>query len=160
MNAHRKALRIIGGVFVAYALLVAPHEGEFWPFSIYPMFSQAGDPWTRALVREVPTDLPDSSRWKVTSLDDLPGKPFPLAPNGVFQNDLANYVSKTRDWDHSRLRGIRTMFSADTLQTRQLLVMRVQGALSSGDSVAVTATPFILLSSDSTWLNPELPTSL
>lgn len=36
---------------VVYGLLVAIHLGEFWPFSIYPMFSQTGNPWTGAAER-------------------------------------------------------------------------------------------------------------
>jgi hypothetical protein len=51
-------MKVIGIILLIYAVLVASHEGEFWPFSIYPMFSQAGNPWTRAMVIDV-TDLPD-----------------------------------------------------------------------------------------------------
>ena len=54
MTFRRKALRITLGTLIVYALLVATHLGEFWPFSIYPMFSQAGNPWSRAVVREMP----------------------------------------------------------------------------------------------------------
>ena len=47
--------------------LLPSHEGEFWPFSIYPMFSQAGNPWTRAMVLDV-TTTPDAELWEKQSL--------------------------------------------------------------------------------------------
>lgn len=70
MRFPKRALHIVGGVLVVYALLVATHLGEFWPFSIYPMFSQAGTPWTRAVVRELPSQTdPDtlSMDWRSCS---------------------------------------------------------------------------------------------
>src|SRR5690625_1138715 len=64
MNAQQasKALKILGVLFLVHAILVSTHEGEFWPFSIYPMFSQAGNPWARAMVLDV-TDLEESELW-------------------------------------------------------------------------------------------------
>src|SRR5690625_7490964 len=57
-----KALKILGVLFLVHAILVSTHEGEFWPFSIYTMFSQAGNPWERAMVLDV-TDLEVSVLW-------------------------------------------------------------------------------------------------
>ena len=53
MNFIQKSVRITLISFIIYGALVATHEGEYWPFSIYPMFSKAGNPWTRAIVRDV-----------------------------------------------------------------------------------------------------------
>jgi hypothetical protein len=147
------ALRLIGIVLAAYALLVATHRGEFWPFSIYPMFSQAGTPWTRSLVHEVPDDT--SFSWTAKRLGNLPGEPFPVAPRGINQNDVANYVSKTDTWTRKRLQGLRSIFAASYDFRDPLLVMRVRGRLVE-DSVAVTATPLILFSDRKTALHPSL----
>jgi len=156
MHFPRYALRIIGGVFVAYALLVATHLGEFWPFSIYPMFSQAGNPWTRAVVRELPSQAdPDTLSWEAVSLKDLPGTPYPLAPKGINQNDVANYVSKTDRWTDARVRGLRSLFTKGRTLSAPLLVFRVRGELEA-DTVAVTATPVLLFEPDTTRLHPSL----
>lgn len=157
MSPPQKSLRLLFGTLAVYAVLCATHLGEFWPFSIYPMFSQAGHPWTRALVREVPPDLPDSLLWQPASLQALPGRPFALQGRGIAQNDVANYVSKTKEWDATRLRGLQALFTADSLRNRRLLVVKMQGSLSeAGGSVAVTAMPFLLMTPDSVYLNPAV----
>lgn len=151
-------MRVLGVVLACYALLVATHEGEFWPFSIYPMFSQAGHPWERTLVRELPPGE-EAARpvWETASLGALPGEAFPLVPEGLFQNDLANYVSKTDVWNAQRIRGLRGFFREpmEAEPDSRLLVMRVRGRL-AGDSVTVAAMPFALLSADTTRFNPRL----
>lgn len=159
MSLSRRSLRILAGVFVLYALLTATHEGEFWPFSIYPMFSQAGNPWTRAVVREVPTDDPAAIDWTAASLDRMPGEAFPLERYGIFQNDLANYVSKSTSWDEAHLKGVRAMFEGHFPDEGGLLVMRVRGALTegaAGDSVAITAEPFLFISADTSLASPQV----
>lgn len=161
MDLFRRSMRVLGIVLVCYTLLVATHKGEFWPFSIYPMFSQAGRPWTRALVRAVPPSTSNAeaaqAMWETASLEDLPGEAFPLLPHGTFQNDLSNYVSKTEVWDARRIRGLRGFFNKpmEEKPAHRLLVMRVRGRL-AGDSVAVVATPLALLSADTTRFNPHL----
>lgn len=155
MNLHRKSMQILGGVLLVYALLVATHLGEFWPFSIYPMFSQAGNPWTRAVVREMPSDLdPDTLSWREVSLESLPGTAYPVEPRGINQNDVANYVSKTEEWTEERIQGLRSLFTKNRPLPSPLLVMRVRGEM-DGDSVAVSATPVMLFAPDSTVLHPS-----
>lgn len=156
MNLYRKSLRLIGSLFVVYALLVSTHRGEFWPFSIYPMFSQAGNPWTRSLVREMPrgTDrIPEDT----VSLSELPGTPFPVAPEGINQNDVANYVSKTETWSAGRVEGLRSLFTKNRSLEKPLLIYRVRGKLIN-DSVQVRAAPVLFLAPDSTYLHPSLDT--
>lgn len=154
MQFPQKSLRIIGGILLLYALLVASHRGEFWPFSIYPMFSQAGHPWTRSLVRELPSQTdPDTLSWEAVSLQNMPGSDYPLVPRGINQNDVANYVSKTEKWTRRRIQGLRSPFTKNRTLSTSLLVFRVRGKLMS-DSVAVTATPVLLISPDTTHLNP------
>ncbi|MDZ4701437.1 MAG: hypothetical protein SH809_17120 [Rhodothermales bacterium] len=149
-----RARRLLGGTIVVYALLVATHLGEFWPFSIYPMFSQGGRTWTRAIVRDV-SAVPDSLLWHTVSIDDLPGEAFPINPTGVNQNDVANFVAKSSTWNADRVAALRTIFGEAT-QERSLLVMRVQGRLVDQDEVEVHYTPFILLAPDTTRFNLSL----
>lgn len=143
--------------FLAYALLVATNLGEFWPFSIFPMFSQGGIPWSRAVVRDV-SDDPESVRWGRITAAELPGDAYPLLEHGVNPIDLANFVSKTRSWHEERVDGLRRMFGEDELARRRVLVVRADGEL-IGDSVAVTFVPYALMLSDTTLLHPDLPRS-
>jgi hypothetical protein len=146
---------LILGTLVVYTLLVATHLGEFWPFSIYPMFSQGGRTWSRALVRDVSALPPDAVWDGLTSFEALPGAPYPLDPTGINQNDLANFVSKSRSWSPSRVAAIKRVFGNE-LQDHRLLVMRVEGRIDQADTVALSFTPFILLTPDSAYFNPNL----
>lgn len=150
----RRARTLLIGTLVVYALLVATHRGEFWPFSIYPMFSQAGNPWSRAVVRDV-SDEALPARWDTVSREDLPGEPFALRPNGVDNIDLANFVSKTEEWTPKRIQGLRSLF-ASHLMERELLVMRVNGRMTEDDSVVVEYVPYVHMTPDSTALRPGL----
>jgi len=152
----RRAGRLLVGTLLVYALLVATHKGEFWPFSIYPMFSQAGNSWSRAVVRDVSGDSA-SVEWSSVSREHLPGRPFALRPHGVNNIDLANFVSKTETWTPRRVNGLRSLF-ADDLTDHTLLVMRVNGEMNEGDSVVVNFVPYVYLEADSTAVAPFLPT--
>ena len=154
MPFRRRALRIILGTLLVYALLVATHLGEFWPFSIYPMFSQAGNPWTRAVVREMPPDT-EAVPWDTLAFADLPGAPHPLVPQGINQNDVANYVSKTKTWTPRRQQGLRNLFAKSRQLDQPLLVLKVGSAL-VGDSVAIQAMPVMFITPDSLALHPDL----
>ncbi len=155
---HQKALHIIIGTIALSALLVSTHLGEFWPFSIYPMFSRGGHPWVRSVVRDVSgTDA--APLW--ATLDDpsdLVGNPYPLEPAGINQNDIANFVSKSDRWDAGRIGAMRKVFGK-TLNDRSLLVYRVDGKLVDDRNVRVRFVPFILMTPDTTYLNPTLPNS-
>ena len=153
---RRSAQALLLTLFV-YALLVATHKGEFWPFSIYPMFSQAGDPWSRAVVRDVSAEV-DSTAWTPYQAPDrLPGTAFALGPHDIVPIDLANFVFKTETWTPRRVEGLRTMFRG-SLDNRSLLVMRVNGRLTPTDSIVVEYVPHAYLGPDTTALNPDLST--
>lgn len=147
----RRTLFITLGI---YALLVGTHQGEFWPFSIFPMFSQAGQPWTRAVVRQVPDQTPDESFWQSVTLTDLLGEPLPLEDQGINQNDVANFISKTPVWDEQRLRGLRRLVERPRF-SKSLLVYRVRGQLNQ-NAVETTAMPLILFTPDTTFTAPSL----
>lgn len=160
MNPHQatKALKVLGVLFLVHAILVSTHEGEFWPFSIYPMFSQAGNPWARAMVLDV-SDLEDSELWleheyplssdeRVVSLRTL----------GIDQIDYSNFVVRTTDWTESRQRALHSMFGAETLKGKRWMVSIVRGELAGDDKVISRVEPLILLTKDEIRLKQsELP---
>lgn len=150
---QRQAVRVLAGLFIIYGTLVATHEGEFWPFSIFPMFSTAGQPWVRAIVHELPPDLEDDAVWQPGTPEELPGKVVPLVEHGLFQNDLANYVSKTPTWTPERLEGIRAMFEGRIASDERMMIYYVRGELQP-DGVDVRAWPLILLSGSEVELVP------
>lgn len=151
----RRAWRALLLTILAYGFLTGTHEGEFWPFSIYPMFSQGGNPWSRAIVRDVSEE--PIRGWQPVSLADLPGEPYPLIDHGVDPIDLSNFVSKSRRWDEARVGGLRKMFGEHELEDRTLLVMRVNGLITPEDSVVVEFVPYVRMGAEGSILNDELP---
>mgnify|MGYP006919622057 CR=1 FL=1 len=145
---------LVMAVMCVYVLTVATNLGEFWPFSIYPMFSQGGKSWTRSLVREMPSS--DSVSWDATSLENLPGTPFSVKANGVDPIDLANLVSKTVTWDSIRVAALEKMMFGGAVPDRNLMIFKVQGRLTDQDDVEVSATPFVLISPGRDQINPSI----
>lgn len=162
MTSRTRSVRVLVGTLIVYALLVAPHEGEFWPFSIYPMFSQGGNPWSRAVVYDVTDNLGESGEplaWETVQDEDaLPGKPFALGDHSIDPIDLSNFVSKTEIWHAERVQGLRQMFH-DHVGQRDLLVVRVNGRITAQDSVVVEYVPYALLRDEDTELHSDLPTA-
>ena len=152
----RKAVKILYTVLAIYAVLVATHLGEFWPFSIYPMFSQAGNEWSRSLVHEVGPDYKVTD-WNTLLSNELPGDVFALDNIGFNQNDLANLISKNEDWSPRRMQSIRHFFG-DYLDENGFVVYRVRGKYAEEDSheVIIEFTPYFYLFPDTTILNPKL----
>ena len=169
MQHYKRGGRLLLGILIVYTVLVLLHLGhfgsvwppqetrhelgEFWPFSIYPMFSRGGHPWVRTHMREV-ADASDPQLWQTRSFTDLPGTPYALGPRGINQNDIANFISKARTWDARRVAGIRSVFEED-LRHKNLLIYRADGTI-AGDSVSVVFTPFLLMAPDTTYFNPDL----
>ncbi len=151
----KRGMRVIGVILLVFAVLVAPHEGEFWPFSIYPMFSQAGNPWTRAMILDV-TDYDEEEIWEQRTIDDFIGDPVSVRSYGVDGIDFANFVSKTDRWTQERREALRSMFSLNTFNDKKWLVVKAKGHLAGQDSVAVDIIPWILLTDEGTELNPNI----
>ena len=158
MSFTQKALRVLFVVFIVNSILVATHLGEFWPMSVYPMFSKAGKPWTRALVHDF-TDVADSTLWDVRNFENLPGKNVSIRAMGVDQIDYSNFVSKTKNWDEKRVTALRFMLGEDQYQDKDLMIMKVNGRLIGDDSVGVEIVPYLLFKSDTTLFNPNLSQS-
>lgn len=150
----KQGMKVVGLILLVYAVLVASHEGEFWPFSIYPMFSQAGNPWTRAMVVDV-TDVPDQDIWETQTLKGLQGKAIAVKKYGVDQIDFSNYVSKTDNWTSGRKQALKRMFGEENLRGQRWMASRVHGKLAGQDSVVVRVVPFLLITEDSVYTNPQ-----
>ncbi len=158
MTTRTRSIRIVAVTLTIYVLLVATHLGEFWPFSIYPMFSQAGRPWSRTVVRSLPPETTAADvDWSPARLQDLPGEPFAAEAEGIEAIDLANYVIKTEAWTPDRLDGLHKMF-ADKLQGRTLLVFRVDGIVDD-EEIMVRFKPYVLITPAGATLTPEAPES-
>lgn len=154
-SISRRGMKVIGITLLIYAVLVAPHEGEFWPLSIYPMFSQAGNPWSRAMVLDV-TDQPENEIWEAQPLESRTSDVAAVGSYGVDQIDYSNFVNKTIVWTDTRRQALIDMFGPEEIGDKRLMISKVRGELVGPDSVAIEIQPFILITADSTFLNPNL----
>jgi hypothetical protein len=141
---RRRALRAVGSVLVAYLALIASHEGEFWPCSVFPMFASAGKPWVRALVHELSAPLAEQDLRAEYELAELPGVPLALAANGVSQHDVSSLVQRRGRWSEADKAALARLFGRLPCR-KPLLVLRVRGEL-EGAGVHALATPAALLS--------------
>ena len=134
-----RATKALIGVGIAHALLAATHGGEFWPFSIYPMFSKAGRPWARALVIEAgPSPLRQQLDTQYR-LDDLPGTPLGLEALGIPQNDVSSLVQRADRWGAPEIAALKQLFGSLPCQ-HALIVLVVRGVPAEG-AVQYVATP-------------------
>ncbi len=145
-----RALRIALATALAWGVLVAAHEGEFYPFSIFPMFSQAGKPWTRVLVQEAEAPPYD---WSYRGLDSLNGL-IPLLPLGVPQNDVSTFVGKTTEWDGASGHTLGRFMAPATRRYEAVLVYRVTGRL-AGDVASIQAHPLAFATADTLIFSPN-----
>lgn len=141
--------------FLCYAILVSTHKGEFWPFSIFPMFSQAGNPWSRGVVQNI-HDKDDTDIWKTQPLREIRDDVVSLEKLGVNPIDYANYVSKTKTWTDERIQGLRDVIQIQNYPHDQLMITRVRGKFIENDSIYVEAIPLFLITSDTTYRNPHM----
>lgn len=150
-----KYKKILFWVMLVNILLVASHEGEFWPFSIFPMFSQAGNEWSRGVVEQV-NDSTRADLWQTKSIKEIEGRILPLKDYGIHEIDFANYITKTKVWNEKRLNGMRSTFQIDQYPGEMWLATKVQGYMNEEDSVVIEAIPMFLFTADTTIKNPKL----
>lgn len=152
----KKGIALLTGILIVYAALVATHRGEFWPFSIYPMFSQGGRPWVHVLVRKLPPGAVDIS-WNIKSRKNLPGNTFGLSKVKFDQTDLAAYLNKRKQWNNRQIKNLRAYFQSK-LDKNSFLIFKARGRITNGagNSVTVAYTPFILIREDTTLFNPRI----
>ena len=150
-----KGKKLIITTLIIYALLMATHLGEFWPFSVYPMFSVAGKPWMRQISREIPV-LPEENLWTEVVVKELPGKPFVVSQYGLNQADLSSFVKKTKVWDQEHVTELKAKF-AQVLDTTNIVVYNAKGIFDkSQGEVNITLKPVFYFSKDQSLMNPEL----
>lgn len=135
-------------------ILVATHEGEFWPFSIFPMFSQAGQPWSRGVVEQVQNEK-KADLWDIKPLEEIEQRVLPLQEYGIHEIDFANFISKTTNWNQKRINGLRSTFSIGQYPSQKWMATRVNGYLSEKNEVVIDAYPMLLLTADTTYKNPN-----
>ncbi len=136
-------------------LLVSTHLGEFWPFSIFPMFSQAGNPWSRAMVQRV-DDTDKADLWETKPLRPSEAEAVSLKQYGIDQIDYANFISKTKDWNPKRIQALRDLLKIDQRPGERWMATQVKGYLTESDSVVIQSIPLFLLSADTTIKNPMI----
>lgn len=155
MEKHTKYKYILIVTLLINALLVATHEGEFWPFSIFPMFSQAGNPWSRAVVQQVDS-VNDSTIWNTKPLSEIENRVISLDSIGVDAIDFANFVSKTKNWNQKRVQALRDLLNIEERPGANWIATQVKGSLVDDDSVVVEAIPLIMVTKDTTYYNPNI----
>jgi len=155
-NDANRGLKILGWLFLLSMVLVASHKGEFWPFSIYPMFSQAGNPWSRALLIEIePEDT--TTIWAEKTLDKVEQQNVvPVKSLGVDQIDYSNFISKTERWTPGRINALKTLFPEQRLEGRTVMATKATGKLIRDDSVSVVLLPMFLINADTIRVNPVI----
>ncbi len=147
-NLNKRTGRTLAVILCLYAFLTATHQGEFWPFSIYPMFSKAGKPWVKVVTRQIFIPPKSIGRKTYPSRTILAGKPLALRKVGINRNDLANYITQTRHWNDESIRGLRGLLNG-AARNGPLLIYKVKGSSNStNDSVMVEYIPFLYLTSD------------
>jgi hypothetical protein len=155
VESFKKHKKILLWTLVVNIILVATHLGEFWPFSIFPMFSQAGKEWSRGVVEQV-SDSSRADLWKTKSITEIENRILPLKDYGIHEIDFANFITKTKVWDDKRLNGMRSTFQIDQYPGEMWLASRVRGYMNDQDSVVIEAIPMILFTADTTIKNPHL----
>jgi hypothetical protein len=138
-SSYGRARVALQSTLLVVIALLASHRGEFWPFSIYPMFSRAGRPFTHALVRELAAG--ESYGLAASDGTRLPGKPVALVSAGISQNDLSALVARASEGHLSDAQAIGRLFMKASERGR-LLVYAVRGEL-QGSEIELVYTPVV-----------------
>ncbi|MGK7369818.1 MAG: hypothetical protein ACNS64_06355, partial [Candidatus Halalkalibacterium sp. M3_1C_030] len=126
MERYTKYKFILLATLAVNVVLVATHEGEFWPFSIFPMFSQAGNPWSRGVVEKIDNQH-DPSIWSIKSMSEIEHRVISLDSIGVDAIDYANFISKTQDWNQKRIKALRDLLNIRNHPKARWMATRVRG---------------------------------
>ncbi len=156
---QRRAMLTLGATFGVYALSVATHRGEFWPFSIFPMFSLAGRPWTRALMIDVTAH--GDVGWGPWTLDTLPGDPVPTRQVGTSTNDMSKMIQLTTAWTDERIETLRSLWGPALEGGRTLMLLRADGKLvgDAGD-VEISLQGLVRITEAAAAVNPSMRTGV
>lgn len=120
--------------------------------SVFPMFSQAGRPWARVIVRELNATEPLS--WDTLQTPTaLPGRPFPLNETDLDPVDLADFVMRTDLWEAPRRQALQRLFGA-ALEGRHLLIVQVR-SFPSSNGIQLYYIPLPVLTTDTIQVHPK-----
>lgn len=155
MDSYSKYKKILFLVLIVNIVLVSTHKGEFWPFSIFPMFSQAGNPWARAVVEQV-DNMPQNKLWNSRTPEELNNGVVALNDYGIDTIDYANFVSKTDKWTPKRVQALRDLLDIKNIGGQKWMITKVEGHLTENDSVVVNSTPLFVFTPDTTLYNPSI----
>ncbi len=141
--SERRFRQLALGLGACYLLLALTHGGEFWPFSRFPMFSNARKPWLRATLRELRAEELDLPLREVGQRE-LPGAAFALGSLGIDQNDLSEVLRQQGDTLEAQEIDLLQQYFPD-LGARTLVLYRVRGRLRDDLSPKIRYRPFALL---------------
>lgn len=148
MSTERKVRNILLVLLPLYLFLVATHQGEFWPFSIFPMFSQAGKPWNHAIAyqemhsgNEIPKlQVEKQPVGNIVKLDNLP----------IIQNDFSGLVRQVYfKATPEAVDNLRKIF-LPVIRKYPVIIYDVKGELSGAHKgkVLLTYQPLLYISRD------------
>jgi hypothetical protein len=145
--AASRRFKFIGiGLLLTYALIAMTGDGEFWPFSKFPMFSRAGRPWTRALAVELAAPVSEQALGEVWE-KELPGRPFALHHYQINQDDLSavmrSYTPPLTDEQTDFL----AKYFERVRHDRTLVLYSVRGRFRQDRSVRERFTPVAIIAS-------------
>jgi hypothetical protein len=148
LPAVERRFRIVGCVLLAVNLCaISLGDGEFWPFSKFPMFARAGRSWKRSIVREVSVE--DLQRPLVEVWEkELPGEPVALHHFQINQDDLSAVVrSLTQPLSDEQATLLAQYF--DRLRHEKTMVLYAAfGRFRSDRSVRVRFLPLAVIGPD------------
>lgn len=144
----KRATYSLAIVMVVFTVSVATHEGEFWPFSIYPMFSQAGNPWNRALLIRLDNEEITHFNWESANVDSLPGNVVALADIGADNIDFANFVGKTKEWSPERVSALRTFLGMSIATGEAYVAYRIHGLRNENGDIELKSYPVAMFTSN------------
>jgi hypothetical protein len=151
-DARARAGTALVALLAAYAGLVLTHRGEFWPFSVFPMYSTGRSAWSRPVLREVSGAGP--APWQVVDLAHLPGRPFSLFEAGVQRAALRRAFRTPWEWEAEGIASLRSLVGEEGIRGRRLLLFDVRGTLAAVDGVDVECVPLALFTEEATLVNP------
>jgi hypothetical protein len=147
IDASRRFKLLALGILLLYALVIARGDGEFWPFSKFPMFARAGRPWTRALVVELAAPVPDQSLVEVWE-NELPGPVFPLHRHKINQDDLSAVLRAITPPVNAEQAAFLAKYFERVRHDKTLVLYSVRGSFRPDRSVRVRFNPLAIIGPD------------
>lgn len=144
-----RRFKIVGCVLLAINLCaISIGDGEFWPFSKFPMFSRAGRPWKRAFVREVSAEELRQPLVEVAERE-LPGKPVALHHFHINQDDISAVVRTLKQPVSEEQAALLAQYFDRLRHDRTMVLYEAYGRFRSTDrSVRVRFLPRLIIGPD------------